>query len=113
MGLLGGKSALHLESGFAPLSPGFEVRTPNAVMGVRGTEFEPPISRARPVQDFPTACATPMWGFTRAVEVNNPLNPKAASGYRHRGYETTVPCEEPPAKPSPLGMNEMLSPAYR
>ena len=53
-----------------------------------------PTSPARPVRAFPTACAIPMWGFTRAaVEVTNPLNPKAAPVIATAGYETTVPCE--------------------
>ena len=114
VGLLGGKLRSIVNLGLRRSSPGFEVRTPNAVMGVRGTEFEVAYIAGTPCPGFPDCLRyTDVGVYKGVVEVSNPLNPKAAAVTATAGYETTVPCEEPPAKPSPLGMNEMLSPAYR
>lgn len=114
VGLLGGKLRSIVNLGLRRSSQGFEVRTPNAVMGVRGTEFEVAYIAGTPCPGFPDCLRyTDVGVYKGVVEVSNPLNPKAAAVTATAGYETTVPCEEPPAKPSPLGMNEMLSPAYR
>jgi hypothetical protein len=37
----------------------FEVHTPNAVVGVRSTDFKTNISQASPVRDFQHVCAIP------------------------------------------------------
>jgi ferric-dicitrate binding protein FerR (iron transport regulator) len=95
-------------------SAGFEVHTPNALAGVRGTEFETAYIAGTPCPGFPTCLRyTDVGVYKGRVEVSNPLNPKAAPVIANAGYETTVPCEEPPATPSPLGMEHMLSPSYR
>jgi hypothetical protein len=115
VGLLGGRlrSIVNLALRSAA-GRGFEVRTPNAVMGVRGTEFEVAYIAGTPCPGFPDCLRyTDVGVYKGRVEVSNPLNPKAAPVLAPAGYETTVPCEEPPATPSPLGMNELLSPAYR
>jgi ferric-dicitrate binding protein FerR (iron transport regulator) len=92
----------------------FEVRTPNALVGVRGTEFETAYIAGTPCPGFPKCLRyTDVGVYKGRVEVSNPLNPKAAPVIAAAGYETTVPCEEPPATPSPLGMEHMLSPSYR
>jgi ferric-dicitrate binding protein FerR (iron transport regulator) len=114
VGLLGGRLRSIVNLGLRKSSGGFEVRTPNAVMGVRGTEFEVAYIAGRPCPGFPDCLRyTDVGVYKGRVEVSNPLNPKAAPVLTAEGYETTVPCEKPPAVPSPLGMNEMLSPAYR
>jgi hypothetical protein len=46
------------------------------------------------------------------VEVTNPTNPSAPAVTVEAGYETTVPCEEPPTSPGPLGIGEMGGPGY-
>jgi len=114
VGLLGGRLRSIVNLGLRATSGGFEVRTPNAVMGVRGTEFEVAYIVGTPCPGFPNCLRyTDVGVYKGRVEVSNPLNPKAAPVLATQGYETTVPCEEPPATPSPLGMSEMLSPAYR
>jgi FecR protein len=92
----------------------FEVRTPNALIGIRGTYFETAYITGTPCPGFPNCLRyTDVGVYKGKVEVRNPLNPKAPSVIATAGYETTVPCEEPPATPSPLGMEHMLSPSYR
>ena len=114
VGLLGGRLRSIVDLGLRGAGHGFEVRTPNAVMGVRGTEFEVAYIAGTPCPGFPDCLRyTDVGVYKGRVEVSNPLNPKAAPVLATAGYETTVPCEEPPATPSPLGMNELLSPAYR
>jgi len=114
VGLLGGRLRSIIDLGLRGSAGGFEVRTPNAVMGVRGTEFEVAYIAGTPCPGFPDCLRyTDVGVYKGRVEVSNPLNPKAPPVFTTAGYETTVPCEEPPATPSPLGMNEMLSPAYR
>jgi hypothetical protein len=113
VGLLGGRLRTIFN---ATLRAGtrFEVRTPNAVMGIRGTEFETAYITGTPCPGFPNCLRyTDVGVYKGAVEVSNPLNPKAPSVIASAGYETTVPCEEAPATPSPLGMEHMLSPSYR
>jgi hypothetical protein len=93
---------------------GFEVRTPNAIAGVRGTVFDVAYIAGTPCPGFPNCLRyTDVGVYKGRVEVSNPLNPKAAPVIATAGYETTVPCEEPPATPSPLGMEKMLTPGYR
>jgi hypothetical protein len=114
VGLLGGRLRTILNAGLRQAGGGFEVRTPNALAGVRGTEFTTAYIAGTPCPGFPKCLRyTDVGVYKGEVEVRNPLNPKAAPVIAKAGYETTVPCEEPPATPSPLGMEEMLSPAYR
>ncbi len=114
VGLLGGHLHSIFNAGLRGVSPAFEVRTPNAIVGVRGTEFATAYIAGTPCPGFPDCLRyTDVGVYKGRVEVTNPLNPTAPAVIATSGYETTVPCEEPPATPSPLGMNEMLSPAYR
>jgi FecR protein len=114
VGLLGGHLHSIFNAGLRGIGSGFEVRTPNAIVGVRGTEFDTAYIAGTPCPGFPTCLRyTDVAVHKGRVEVSNPLNPKAAPVIATAGYETTVPCEEPPAQPSPLGMEQMLSPAYR
>lgn len=114
VGLLGGHLRTIFNAGLRQVGGGFEVRTPNALTGVRGTEFEIAYIAGTPCPGFPKCLRyTDVGVYKGRVEVSNPLNPKAAPVITAAGYETTVPCEEPPATPSPLGMEQMLSPGYR
>jgi hypothetical protein len=114
VGLLGGHLHTIFNAEMRAIRPAFAVHTPNAVAGVRGTEFDIAYIVGTPCPGFPNCLRYTDVGVRKGqVEVSNPLNPKAAPVIATAGYETTVPCEEPPARPSPLGINEMLSPSYR
>jgi hypothetical protein len=92
----------------------FEVHTPNAVVGVRGTEFETAYIEGKPCPGFPTCLRyTEVDVYKGVVEVRNPTNPTAPPVRVTQGYETTVPCELAPSSAAPLGMNELEAPGYR
>jgi ferric-dicitrate binding protein FerR (iron transport regulator) len=94
-------------------SPHFEVHTPNAIAGVRGTDFKAAYVDGQPCPGFPTCLRyTDVGVYEGIVEVSNPANPRAASVRVTSGYETTVPCELPPATPGPLGMGDLTAPGY-
>jgi hypothetical protein len=91
----------------------FEVHTPNAVVGVRGTDFKTEYIAGKPCPGFPTCLRyTDVGVYKGIVEVSNPTSAKAAAVQVTSGYETTVPCELPPAKPGPLGMGDLTAPGY-
>jgi len=91
----------------------FEVHTPNAVVGVRGTDFKTEYIAGRPCPGFPTCLRyTNVGVYKGIVEVTNPTSANAAAVQVTSGYETTVPCELPPAKPGPLGMGDLTAPGY-
>jgi hypothetical protein len=114
VGLLAGQLHSIINAGLRASGGSYEVHTPNAIAGVRGTDFKIAYIAGKPCPGFPNCLRYTDVGVLKGrVEVSNPLNPKAAPVIATAGYETTVPCEEPPAVPSPLGMDEMLSPAYR
>ncbi len=92
----------------------FEVHTPNAVVGVRGTEFETAYIEGKPCPGFPTCLRyTEVGVYKGVVEVSNPTNPSAPPVRVTQGYETTVPCELAPSSAAPLGMSELGAPGYR
>ena len=114
VGLLGGRLRSIVNSGLRNVGYGFEVHTPNAIVGVRGTVFETAYITGTPCPGFPDCLRyTDVGVYKGRVEVSNPLNPKAAPVIAGEGFETTVPCEQPPATPSPLGMGDLTAPAYR
>ena len=91
----------------------FEVHTPNAVVGVRGTDFKTEYIEGKPCPGFPQCLRyTDVGVYQGIVEVSNPTNATAASVRVTSGYETTVPCELPPATPGPLGMGDLTAPGY-
>jgi hypothetical protein len=95
-------------------TPNFEVHTPNAVVGVRGTEFETAYIEGKPCPGFPTCLHyTEVDVYKGVVEVRNPTNPTAPPVRVTQGYETTVPCELAPSSAAPLGMSELGAPGYR
>jgi hypothetical protein len=108
------RSIVNITAGASGKFPNFEVHTPNAVAGVRGTEFETAYIEGKPCPGFPTCLRYTDVGVYRGiVEVSNPGNPKALPVRVAGGYETTVPCEQPPTSPAPLGMGELGAPGYR
>ncbi|MEA2680292.1 MAG: hypothetical protein QOK03_2014 [Candidatus Binataceae bacterium] len=93
--------------------PHFEVHTPNAVVGVRGTDFKTEYIEGKPCPGFPKCLRyTDVGVYQGIVEVSNPTSPNAVSVRVASGYETTVPCELPPATPGPLGMGDITAPGY-
>jgi hypothetical protein len=108
------RSIINITAGASGKFPTFEVHTPNAVAGVRGTEFETAYIAGKPCPGFPTCLRyTDVDVYRGIVEVSNPGNPKALPVRVAGGYETTVPCEQPPTSPAPIGMGELGAPGYR
>lgn len=92
---------------------GFEVHTPNAVASVRGTDFDVEYIEGKPCPGFPQCLRyTDVGVYKGAVEVRNPTSLKPSSVRVAAGYETTVPCELPPAAPGPLGIGDLIGPGY-
>jgi hypothetical protein len=109
--LLVGK--LHSIVPFASGKTSFNLRTGNAVCGVRGTEFDTAYIVGKPCPGFPKCLRYTDIGVQRGVvEVRSATNPKAEPVEVTEGYETTVPCEIPPSSPSPLGASELELPGY-
>jgi ferric-dicitrate binding protein FerR (iron transport regulator) len=92
---------------------GFEVHTPNAVASVRGTDFAVAYIEGKPCPGFPQCLRYTDVGVNKGiVEVRNPTSLKPVSVRVAAGYETTVPCELPPAAPGPLGIGDLMGPGY-
>jgi hypothetical protein len=93
--------------------PNFEIHTPNAVAGVRGTDFETEYIEGKPCPGFPQCLRyTDVGVYEGIVEVRNPTSSKPIRVQVTSGYETTVPCELPPAPPGPLGIGDLTAPGY-
>jgi hypothetical protein len=91
----------------------FSVLTGNAISGVRGTEFETAYIEGKPCPGFPDCLRyTDVGVYKGIVEVRSVTNPQAPPVQVSGGYETTVPCEEQPSSPSPLGATELEVPGY-
>jgi hypothetical protein len=82
-------------------APSFEVHTPNAIAGVRGTRFGVGYAPASPVcGNAPTSDVSVAEG---TVEVANSAAPKIGVPVE-AGYETVVCAARPPLPPGPLGI---------
>jgi hypothetical protein len=91
----------------------FEVHTPNAVASVRGTDFDTEFIEGKPCPGFPQCLRyTDIGVYKGIVEVINPTSSKPILVQVTAGYETTVPCDLPPATPGPLGMGDLTAPGY-
>jgi hypothetical protein len=92
--------------------PSFEVHTPNAVVAVRGTDFETAFIDNRPCPEDRSCLRYTTVGVSRGiVAVSNPSNPVPPTEV-HEGYETTVACESAATAPAPLGMEDLGAPGY-
>ena len=92
--------------------PSFEVHTPNAVVAVRGTDFETAFIDNRPCPEDRSCMRYTTVGVSRGiVAVSNPSNPAPPTEVRE-GYETTVACESAATSPAPLGMEDLGAPGY-
>ena len=92
--------------------PSFEVHTPNAVVAVRGTDFETVFVDGRPCPEDHSCMRYTTVGVSKGiVAVSNPANPAAPTEVQ-AGYETTVACESAATSPAPLGMEDLGAPGY-
>jgi ferric-dicitrate binding protein FerR (iron transport regulator) len=92
--------------------PSFEVHTPNAVVAVRGTDFETAFIDNRPCPEDHRCMRYTTVGVSKGiVAVSNPSNPAPPTEVRE-GYETTVACESAATSPAPLGMEDLGAPGY-
>jgi len=112
--LIAGHVRTRVESALRRVAPVFTLGTPNAITAVRGTDFETSYIEGKPCPGFPTCLRYTDVGVRRGrVEVRNRLNSAAPPIIIEAGYETSVPCEYPPAPAAPLGINDLIGPAYR
>ncbi len=103
--LLAGSLRSLVTQALSGAAPTFEVHTPNAIAGVRGTNFE---------TSYSTGTARPTFGgcleYTDVavddglVNVANKRNPGGGSVDVPGGYETTIACAQMPFFPGPLGV---------
>ncbi len=99
--LLGGHLQSLVTKALRGTAPSFEVKTPNAIAGVRGTKFSvgysssSPVCGAAPTSDVAVAEGT--------VTVANSATPSAGIDVEG-GYETIVCAMRPPLPPGPLGV---------
>jgi hypothetical protein len=93
---------MHTSSGS---SPDFQVHTPNAILSVRGTEFDTAYSDGTSRSGFGECTRfTDIQTYEGVVGVRNTALPSSVETTINAGYETTVACDSPPLSPAPLGM---------
>ena len=102
VGLLAGRVYAAVSSAISGSgTPTFQVNTPNAIAGVRGTSFNVSYASASPVcGDRPSSDVGVMVG---EVGVSN-ANGAGGGVIVSPGYETVVCAGEPPLPPGPLGL---------
>src|SRR5262249_11791633 len=95
-------------------APNFEIRTPNAVAGARGTDFEVEFIEGKPCPAQPTCLRyTTVGVYEGTVVVANPTSPPGSAPVTvTAGYQTTIPCETPPTTAARWGAEELRSPGY-
>jgi ferric-dicitrate binding protein FerR (iron transport regulator) len=99
--LLGGHLENLVSKAMHGTTPSFEVKTPNAIAGVRGTKFSVTFAPSSPVcGDAPTSDVAVADG---SVEVANRATPGLGIEVEG-GYETVVCAGKPPLPPGPLGI---------
>jgi ferric-dicitrate binding protein FerR (iron transport regulator) len=99
--LLGGHLDSLVTKALRGTAPSFEVKTPNAIAGVRGTKFGVGFAPSSPVcGNAPTSDVSVAEG---TVEVANAASPSVGIAIEG-GYETVVCAGRPPLPPGPLGI---------
>ncbi len=99
--LLGGHLQSLVTKALRGTAPSFEVKTPNAIAGVRGTNFGVAYQPSSPVcGEAPTSDVSVAQG---AVEVANSASPGVGITVEG-GYETVVCAGRPPLPPGPIGI---------
>ncbi len=101
------RSLVNAASGGAAAN--YQVHTPNAVAAVRGTRFDTAYSEGAVRPAF-QGCAryTDVDTYVGTVNLAANANPNASQDVS-AGYESTVPCDQPPTSPGPLGMTGATS----
>ena len=78
------------------------------MVGIRGTDFETEYIAGKPFPGFPQCLRyTDVGVYQGLVEVSNPTSAQPAAVRESAGYETTLPCELPPANPSTFGLAQL------
>ncbi len=90
--------------------PSFEVNTPNAVAAARGTVYDTAYTEGITRPTFGDCVRfTDVSVDDGVVAVTNRGNPAAGTVEVPAGYEVTVPCDQAPTLPAPLGMTGAVS----
>jgi hypothetical protein len=85
--------------------PNFQVHTPNAILSVRGTEFDTAYSDGASRSGFGECTRfTDVKAYEGLVGARNAALPSSTEITIGAGYETTIACDAPPLPPEPLGM---------
>jgi hypothetical protein len=99
--LLGGHLQSLVTKALRGSAPSFEVKTPNAIAGVRGTKFSVGYANSSPVcGPEPTSEVAVGVGRVMVANKSTPAMAVAVDG----GYETVVCATRPPLPPGPLGI---------
>ncbi len=110
VGLLSGAVSCAITTAMRAGNPTFQINTPNAQVGVRGTDFDTIYieGSARPGYE---GCQryTDVVVRKGVVVVNNRATPSAEVDVPG-GYETTVPCLLPPLAAGPIGLGGGAAP---
>ena len=107
--LLGGTVQSAVTSALRGAAPDFEVRTPNAIAGARGTVFTTGFTtQSRP--EYP-GCAqfTDLSVAQGTVDFAGALNPGAPHVLVSAGFETTIACNGNPLPAGPAGVTGAFS----
>lgn len=96
------RSLVNAASGGAAAN--YQVHTPNAVAAVRGTRFDTAYSEGA-VRSGYQGCEryTDVAVYVGTVNLSPIANPAGGQDVS-AGYESTLPCNQPPTSPGPLGM---------
>jgi hypothetical protein len=99
--LLGGHLQSLVSKALRGSAPSFEVKTPNAIAGVRGTKFSVGYAQSSPVCGAaPTSEVAVADGEVMVANSATPAEAVAVDG----GYETVICAGRPPLPPGPLGI---------
>lgn len=104
VGLLAGRVDALVTTALRGAAPTFEVQTPNAIAGVRGTQFSVAYSPRSAVCG--NSASSDIAVDVGLVQVANRAAP-AATVLIEAGYETVVCSTRPPLPPGPLGLAGM------
>jgi hypothetical protein len=82
----------------------YQIRTSNSIIAVRGTDFEVDYTKNKARVGY-NGCGiyTDVRVRDGTVEVQNPAHPNVTVEVTG-GFATTVPCDQPPLNPGPMGL---------
>jgi ferric-dicitrate binding protein FerR (iron transport regulator) len=104
VGLLAGRVDSFVTTALRGAAPTFQIQTPNAIAGVRGTQFSVSFSPRSAVCG--NSASSDIAVDVGLVQVANRAAP-AVSTLVEAGYETVVCSTRPPLPPGPLGLAGM------